>query len=190
MSSKIIVSGNGSYGLGKSIYKTFPQAKFCSRTNGFDFLKTDDRYRFAEMTLQYSTYISCSSLEGFAQTLLLETVYKVWEKHSHQGHIIAIGSSADVPVKGTAWIYPVEKKSLRSYMRNLSQRVLGGHGTRSNHIRTTYLSPGYLDTPEANEKHPGVRKLDCDYVAGVIAWLLSQPSAVNISELSLDPLQD
>ncbi len=190
MSSNIIVSGNGSYGLGKSLYTLFPHAKFCSRTNGFDFLNAEDRHRFAEMSLQHSVYISCSTLENFAQTLLLETVYKAWEKHQHPGQMVLLGSSADTPVKGTAWIYPIEKKSLRAYARNLSQRVLGSPGAPSSGIRITYLSPGYLNTPAANDKHPTVKKLDCDYVAGLVAWLVQQPAHVNISELSLDPLQD
>lgn len=190
MSSSIVVSGNSTYGLGKSLYKVFPDAKFCSRRNGFDFLKSQDRYLFAESTLAHSVYISCSGLEGFAQTLLVESVYRAWEKNNHHGHIIAIGSSADTPVKGVVTVYPIEKKSLRAYMRNLSQRVLGGHGSRSNQIRTTYLSPGYLNTPAIEEKHPHIRKLDCDYVAEVIAWLLQQPKSVNLSEISLDPIQE
>lgn len=189
MSYKMIVSGNGTYGLGKSIYNKFPYAKFCSRTNDFDFLQESERWRFAEMSLQYDVYVSCSALDQFAQTLLLQTVVQVWEKHQHQGTIIVIGSSADTPVKGSSLIYPAEKKSLRAYARNLSQKVLGGHGTTSNGIRVTYLSPGYLDTPQANEKHPHVRKLNCDYIADTIAWLLEQPKTVNISELCLDPIQ-
>lgn len=189
MHSEIIVSGNGTYGLGKSIYARFPNASFYSRTNGFDFLKPEDRHRFSELSLGHSVYISCSALENFAQTLLLKDVVKKWEEHNHKGYIIVLGSSADTPVKGTSWLYPAEKKSLRAYTRNLSQKVLGGHGNASNNIRATYLSPGYLDTPEANEKHPEMKKLDCAYVADVIAWLLMQPSNVNISELCLDPLQ-
>ncbi|MCC6138537.1 MAG: hypothetical protein IT287_07880 [Bdellovibrionaceae bacterium] len=141
------------------------------------------------MSLEYSIYISCSSLDKFAQTLLLQTVVQHWEKNHHKGHIIVLGSSADTPVKGTSWIYPAEKKALRAYARNLSQKVLGGHGAPSNGIRTTYISPGYLDTPDANDKHPAVVKLNCDYVTEVITWVLAQPQHVNISELCLDPLQ-
>lgn len=189
MTSKMIVSGNATYGLGKSLSAKFPQAQFCSRTSGYDFLQESDRFRFAEESLSASVYISCSALDKFAQTLLLQTVVQTWEAKKHSGQIIVLGSSADTPVKGTSWIYPTEKKALRAYSRSLSQKVLGGHGSASNGIRVTYLSPGHLDTPEANKKHPEVLKLDCDYVTDVVAWLLSQPANINISELCLDPIQ-
>jgi NADP-dependent 3-hydroxy acid dehydrogenase YdfG len=36
---------------------------------------------------------------------------------------------------------------------------------------------------------PDTLKLDTDYVAGVIKWLIDQPHNVNISELCLDRIQ-
>jgi NADP-dependent 3-hydroxy acid dehydrogenase YdfG len=46
-----------------------------------------------------------------------------------------------------------------------------------------------MHTPKQDEKMPGVKKLDTDYVAGMIKWLLEQPQDVNISEICLDRIQ-
>ncbi|MCC6138230.1 MAG: hypothetical protein IT287_06335, partial [Bdellovibrionaceae bacterium] len=48
MSSKIIVSGNSKYGLGKSLFYKFPEAVFCSRSTAFDFTHEEHRERFAK----------------------------------------------------------------------------------------------------------------------------------------------
>jgi len=43
-----------------------------------------------------------------------------------------------------------------------------------------------MHTPKQDEKMPDTPKLDTDYVAGVIQWLINQPKDINISELCLD----
>jgi NADP-dependent 3-hydroxy acid dehydrogenase YdfG len=50
----------------------------------------------------------------------------------------------------------------------------------------TYIAPGHIHTPKQDEKHPTRKKLDCDYIASVVKWLLSQPDDVNISEICFD----
>ncbi len=190
MEKTVVVSGNREYGLAKALEKVFPTAQFYSRSqNNFDLSKYDDRIKFAELSLNYDVYISCSCLSQFRQTLLLEKVYKKWREVHKKGYIICLGSTADTPVKGTEWIYPIEKKALKAYCRNLSLASLGGHGNKPSGIRITYVSPGYLDTPKANEKHPDIKKINLNYLAETILWLTQQPPQVNISELALDPIQ-
>jgi NADP-dependent 3-hydroxy acid dehydrogenase YdfG len=155
-----------------------------------DLSNLDEIRKFAQKSLEFDTYISCSCLFKFNQTLLLQAVVDCWRKNNHKGQIVVLGSTADTPVKGTEWLYPIEKKALKSYCRNLSFAALGGHGKPPAGYRITYLSPGYLDTPDANEKHPSVMKLELSYIAGMIEWILQQPLTVNISEISLDPIQE
>lgn len=187
---KIIVSGNPNYGLAQALNEIFPEAEFYSRShNGFDFKVHENHSEFARRSLGFDVYISCSCLSRFRQVLLLEEVYNTWINENHSGQIIVLGSSADTPVKGTPWIYPIEKKALRAFCRNLSMASLGGHGSKPSGIRMTYLSPGHIDTPKANQKHPGVDKLDPSYLAQIIKWVIDQPVEVNISELCLDPIQ-
>ncbi len=187
---KIIVSGNPRFGLAEALNDIFPHADFNSRSHNQTDLKNHESHvQFAQKSLGYDVYINCSCLSRFRQTLLLEEVYKAWSENGHTGHIISLGSTADTPVKGTPWVYPIEKKALKAYCRNLSMRSLGGHGSKPSGIRITYISPGYIDTPKVREKHPEVDKLDPKYLAQVIKWVIEQPEHVNISELCLDPIQ-
>jgi NAD(P)-dependent dehydrogenase (short-subunit alcohol dehydrogenase family) len=189
-SEKIVVSGNPTYGLGLAIRNKFSQAHFYSRSqNQTDLTNINEMNKFALKTLEFDIYISCSSLYKFNQTLLLEAVVKKWQEKNHIGQIIVLGSSADSPVKGTSWLYPIEKKALKAYCRNLSLTTLGGHGSKPSGFRMTYLSPGYLNTPEAELKHKEVKKIDVNYVVDIIEWIMLQPKNININEISIDPIQ-
>ena len=190
MTKSMIVSGNPNYGLGEALARKWPEARFYSRShNDSDFSKHDTILEFAKQSLNYEVYLSCSCLSRFRQTLLLEAVVQEWMKAGKKGLIVAIGSTADTPVKGTPWMYPIEKKALKAYCRNLSMAALGGHGSKPSGIRISYISPGYLDTPGANKSHPGVLKIDCDTIANTVEWVINQPEHINVSEIALDPVQ-
>ena len=183
---KILVAGNKEYGLAKAIAKQYSDATFLSRSSGYNLGKHEVRQQVAEMSLEYDVVLLVSALGEFKQTLLAESIANQWVKENHNGYLIALGSSADTPVKGSKWSYPVEKKALRAYMRQLSQAV--SSDTPPN-WKTTYLSPGNMHTPNQDEKMPDTLKLDVDYVAQIINWLILQPSNINISELCLDRIQ-
>lgn len=180
------MAGNEKYGLAKSIKDIFPSIVSLSRSTGYNLGKLETRQRVAEMSLEFDVLLLVSALGDFNQTQLLKEVVLKWQEKNHGGYIIAIGSSADTPVKGTSWIYPVEKRALRAYCRQLSQLVASDSPPN---WKVTYLSPGNLHTPKQDEKLPLVPKLDCGYVAKTVAWLIDQPRDVNISELCLDRIQ-
>ena len=182
----LLMAGNENYGLAKSIKNLFPNLVSLSRSSGYNLSKTDTRCNIAEMSLNFDVFLLVSALGDFNQTQLLKEIALKWQEKNHRGYIIAIGSSADTPVKGTSWIYPVEKKALRAYCRQLSQIVASESPPN---WKITYLSPGNLNTPRQEEKLPGVPKLDCEYVVKIIGWLISQPPNVNISEICLDQIQ-
>ena len=183
---KILMAGNENYGLAKSIKELFPHSIGLSRTNGCNLDKIEHRQQFAALSLNYEIVLLVSALSDFNQTMLMKEVVTKWQELNHRGYIIAVGSSADTPVKGTSWVYPIEKKALRAYCRQLSQIVASE--TPPN-WKITYLSPGNLSTPRQEEKMPGVPKIDCNYLAKIIGWLIEQPSYINISELCLDRIQ-
>lgn len=183
---KILIAGNKDYGLAKSLHNIFLDATFLSRSNEYNLVKRDIRESVGEMSLDYDVFISVSALGDFSQTMLVESVIKRWWNENHKGYLIAVGSSADTPVKGSKWIYPVEKKALRNYMRQLSQAVSSENPPN---WKTTYISPGNMHTPRQDEKMPNIQKLETDYVAFIISWLLTQPDHVNISEFCLDAIQ-
>lgn len=181
---KILVAGNPNYGLAASIKTIYPDATFVSRSSGgWDLEERHKRKELAILSLEYDVFVSVSCLWHFYQTELVQEVALQWEKNKHKGYIIAIGSTADTPIKSTTWEYPANKKALRAYCRQLSQMTASSN---INTFRVTYLSPGNLHTPLQDKKLPGIEKLDCNYVAGVIKWLIEQPLNVNISELCLD----
>lgn len=183
---KILVAGNKNYGLAKAIHTQYPTATFLSRNTGYNFYEKGCRQDVAKMSLEYDVFLSVSCLGQFTQTLLVEEIMNCWWKENHNGYMIALGSSADTPVKGTKWIYPVEKKALRAYCRQFGQVIASE--TPPN-WKLTYLSPGNMHTPNQDIKMPNIPKLDTEYVAGVIDWLIQQPKNVNISELCLDRIQ-
>lgn len=181
--SKILVAGNPDYGLSKAIKFLYPDATFVSRTHGNLDLSIPSKQReLAEMSMDYDIFIAVSCIWRFSQTEYVQEVAKRWIERKH-GYIIAIGSSADTPVKGTAWMYPAEKKALRSYCRQLSQISAGENDCG---LKVTYLSPGNIHTPKQDEKMPNTAKLEPTYISSVIKWLIDQPKSINISELCLD----
>jgi hypothetical protein len=191
VSKRIIVSGNKNYGLAKSLRIRFPEAKFCSRSTGYDFLNTQDRKRFVEETHDYDVYISCSSLRDFLQVILLREVVDSWQNAGKGGHLLVIGSSVDLETKGQNRIYTTEKKALKEYCLGISlmaKRTSPELGP-NNPIKVTHISPGFLDTPSIVQKFPDIQTLSCDYVAGIVEWSLNQPDSVNLHQLSLTSIQ-
>lgn len=181
---KILIAGNPDYGLAQAIKDKYPQAEFCSRThNDWDLSIPSKQREFAELSMNYDVVISVSCIWKFNQTTLVQEVAKRWMEEKKLGYIIVLGSSADTPVKGTAWMYPAEKKALRAYCRQISQAVAGENDIP---FKMTYLSPGNMHTLKQDEKMPDTPKLDTSYVADVIKWLINQPNYINISELCLD----
>ena len=188
---KIIISGNKHYGLGESLFNKFPDALFCSRSNGeFDFSNMDSIEKFAKISLDYDVYINCSYIPYFKQLMLLGKVWRSWMETKKTGQMIVLGSTADWSTK--IWLYPTEKKALRDFCRRFGGAGSGGGPNMhpGNGIRLTYIAPGMLDLPKQREKHGvDIAKLDINYLSGVIEWLINQPENVNIYEISMDPVQ-
>ena len=191
MKPSILIAGNPEYGLAQSINEQWHelnvrQMTFKSRSfSNTDLTSVHEQKEFAKLSLEYKTTILVSCMWGYEQVKLAERIAKQWIEHKHDCYLIVLGSSADTPVKGSAWSYPVEKKALRAYCRQLSQISAGENEYK---FKVTYLSPGNMHTPKQDEKMPTMRKLNTEYVATVLEWLISQPSDINISELTLDKI--
>lgn len=185
---KIIVSGNPEYGLARALSTVFHNIEFFSRSSqGFDFSEEKFRREFAIRSLGYDVYVSCSSLENFDQALLLESVALAWQRESKAGQILVLGSLLESFVNERVDLYSVHKKALRALCRRLSLNAVCVSDQPRATFKITYLSTGYLDTP--GPMGEGKVKISCQYVAGVIDWVLSQPPHVNVSEILLEPIQ-
>ena len=157
----MLVVGDKTYGICKSIYKLYPDATYCSRKTGYNICTQDMIDQIGQLAQEYMTVILVSSLSKFRQLMLAEAISNRWLKNKVKGYLIVFGSTADTPVKGNAQTYAIEKKALRAFCRQLSMIACDD---TDRWIKATYLAPGNAHTLRQDEKMPGVIKLDCDYI--------------------------
>ena len=182
---KIMMTGNPDYGLAEKFAVVCPQTDFVSRTNSYDLCSKEGRNIIAQSSLSYDVFINSSALYQFNQTLVLETVWKKWKENNKQGHIINIGSTVDRSTKGAEWIYPQEKKALKSLSHQYAMMGLwGGSG-----IKVSYIAFGSLQTKKVHEKHPDRKLMNVTQAAEYIKWIMDAPTNININELHMDPIQ-
>lgn len=179
----MLVAGDKTYGLAKSLFGIFPEADFASRKTDFDLTTDAGRKKFAEEALNHDTIILCSALYNFNQTVLLNAIYKKCIEHKHRPHIINIGSTTDRVKNGKVWLYNAEKKALRDFSNSLGLNGVWGDGPK-----ITLISFGSLSNVQ--NKHPDRKCLDIDTAADYIKWIINQPKNLVINEISIDPMQD
>ena len=129
--SKVLMTGNPTYGLAEKFNIVCPTTDFASRDNGYDLCEKKGRDKLAVESLKYDVFINSSALYQFNQSLVLETVWKKWKEHNKQGHIINIGSTVDRSTKGAEWIYPQEKKALKSMSHQFAMLGIWGQSGTS-----------------------------------------------------------
>ncbi len=179
---KILITGNKSFGLAKSLYTIYPDAFFASRETGFDLTCSEGQKKLMEILPEYDVIINSSALWKFNQTVLLDQIYKWTVGKKKRPHIICIGSTTDRVKKGGAWLYNAEKKALRDYCN-----TLGLGGVWQSGPKITLISFGSLSNVQ--EKHPDRKCLDIDRAAEYIKWIVDQPADICVNEISIDPLQ-
>lgn len=110
------------------------------------------------------------------------------------GHIINIGSIAGVQVYENGAVYCASKHALHALSQGMRIDFLA-HG-----IRVTEIRPGMVDTEfsqvrfhgdthRADAVYKGVTPLSGVDIARTIAWVVEQPSHVNINEIEIMPTQ-
>ena len=183
--TNILMTGNTEYGLAQKFSIVCPQTKFVSRENEYDLCSKEGQSKLAVESLKYDVFINSSALYRFNQSLLLEAVWKKWKEHNKQGHIINIGSTVDRSTKGAEWIYPQEKKALKSMSHQFAMLGIWGQSG----IRVSYISFGSLETKKVLEKHPDRKLMNVTQAAEYIQWVIDAPINININELHMDPIQ-
>ena len=182
---KILMTGNPNYGLAEKFSIVCPDTTFASRSNGYNLCDGNSRVQLAMESLEYDVFINSSALHQFHQTLVLECIWKNWKTNNKKGHIINIGSTVDYASKGAEWIYPQEKKALKSLSRQYAMLgIWGGSG-----IKVSYVSFGSLATAKVHKKHPDRKLMNVVQAAEYIQWITEAPSNININELHMDPIQ-
>jgi NAD(P)-dependent dehydrogenase (short-subunit alcohol dehydrogenase family) len=185
---KFLITG-GNKGLGLSLCNHF-QGTGVSRNTGYDIIKSQDRERIAEMSLEYDVFVN-NAFDGpfqerwadFGQTKLLWTVADLWKKHNKTGHIINIGSvgSESLVSPDPSWeTYRIGKAALKEHSRQWTRAF------KENRVafRTSLLTLDRLDT-ELSRSRPNWtgNGIELDDVAAFIELLLQSQSNTCIEEI-------
>ena len=171
----ILCTGNPSHAtIASAIQQKFPQAKFASRSTGYDlrFWDVGSEDFFRNQIKNYNVFINSSFICGGGQLALLETTWQEWAKFGIQGHIINIGSTAeflgvtDPQVNDHVYgIYSIQKRALRDRSLQLNNKK----GIKTSHILAGGLNDG-------NPEH--ANWLNLSIVADTIAWILENPADI------------
>jgi 3-hydroxy acid dehydrogenase/malonic semialdehyde reductase len=114
-------------------------------------------------------------------------------KHRGDGLIINIGSVAGhLPYKGGN-VYGATKAFVRQFSRNLRTDLFGTD------IKVTNIEPGMAETEfsdvrlkgdkeKAMAVYAGTRSLQPEDIANTIAWVINQPTRVNIDNIEVMPI--
>jgi NADP-dependent 3-hydroxy acid dehydrogenase YdfG len=107
---------------------------------------------------------------------LLETTWDVWVKHNIKGHIINIGSTAelmgidDVRIDSIYGSYSIQKRALRDRSLQLNNKK---------EIKTSHIIAGGL-----NDGKPGHEKwLALDSIAKIIDYVIQHPDHIPLIEI-------
>lgn len=99
------------------------------------------------------------------------------------GHIINISSVSGHEVTKNSTVYSATKYAVRAISLGL-EKELARTG-----VRVTNISPGMVETERTSEKLPADRKsLQTDDIARSVVYAVTQPSYVNVNEITVRPV--
>jgi hypothetical protein len=178
--TNIITTGNPNYGLANGIDKIIG-GSFASRSNGYD-LETDAGMEdFCQTAIDYDVIIiNCytEKMNNYSQVRLLHKLYILFHEKNVKKHIICIGSISDHINKEQPWLKYLSYSSEKLALKNLCQTINHNRNLISPNIKCTYVSLGHMHTPLVDRYHPNEIKLNTEYVAETINWIILAPEAI------------
>jgi len=69
--SKVLMTGNPTYGLAEKFNIVCPTTDFASRDNGYELCEKKGRVKLAVESLKYDVFINSSALYQFNQSLII-----------------------------------------------------------------------------------------------------------------------
>lgn len=133
---KILCSGNPIHKtIASGVMQLYPDAHFASTSTGYDlrFWEHESETHFRQQIVNYNIFINASFLCKWGQHQLLEITHEVWSEHKIRGHIVNIGSSAELTGvrddHGYPGNYSIQKSTLRdlSLYYNLKNKIKCSH---------------------------------------------------------------
>ena len=177
---KVLTTGNPKYGLAAGIQATF-NSSFASRSNGYDLSTDDGMDKFCHVACHYDVVIiNCytEKMNNYSQARLLHKLYVGWQETGNSGHIICIGSISDHINTAQPWMKYISYSSEKLALKQLCQTINHNRDTVSPNIKCTYVSLGHMHTPYVDNLHPAETKLNTEYVASVLKWIIDAPECI------------
>ncbi len=186
--SKVLITGNRQKDLCGALVPLLEakgyQCTCVSRSTGYDFEKDEGVIsKVVRLAEEHDIFINMYANFFFKASILTQRVYTNWlDKKLPNKRMITVGSTTDRVKGGKTKLYHYEKTVLRELSSGLALI-----GVWENGPKVTHISFGTLDNRA--EKHKDRRCLPLGSAAQYIAWILEQPSDININEISIDPVQ-
>ena len=169
---KVVVTGHTS-GLGKTLYDRLLEQHHViglSRTNGHDLSKDMNQF----LIENFDVYIN-NAYHSYAQVDLL---YQLFDRNKYRKcTIINIGSVSADGNKDTVNEYAIHKSALEKACSQL-QLI-------DTDCKVIHLKLGRMNTPmtDSRKEYP---RIDTDYIANVVEWMLHQPEKIFLKNLTID----
>ncbi len=165
-------------GIGKAIAEWFSErghtiVGFSRSTTGDDLSQAGTAHHIALCSDNIDVFIN-NAFFRIAQVDLLYHLYDRWKTEPSKT-ILTISSNTGDITKNYKHPYAVFKIALDEAVAQLQNTNPA--------CRIMNLRPGYVDTPMVT--HVSAKKLDPNYVAGVVGWMIEQPAL--IKSLTLVP---
>jgi NADP-dependent 3-hydroxy acid dehydrogenase YdfG len=170
-------------GLIRHTLDTFGKVDVMINNAGVMLLSKLEELRFEEWNAMIDTNLR-GTLYGIGAAL-------PYFKARKEGHFINLSSLSGHRVDPTSAVYSATKFAVRALSEGLRQEV------KPSHIRTTIISPGVIQSeltqaitdPYAKEMVKGMESMAIspDAVAHAVAYAMSQPQDIDISEMIIHP---
>lgn len=142
---KILCSGNPTHKtIASGVMQLYPDTHFASTSTGYDlrFWEHESETHFRQQIVNYNIFINASFLCKWGQHQLLEITHEVWTQHNIHGHIVNIGSSAELSGVRDDCGYPGNYSIQKSTLRDLSLYYNGKNKIKCSHIIVGGINDG------------------------------------------------
>lgn len=101
-------------------------------------------------------------------------------------HFICIGSISDHINKEQPWLKYISYGAEKLALQRLCETINHNREEITPNIKCTYMSIGHMHTPLVDRYHPEEIKLDTNYVAKIIDWIINSPECIESITLTKD----
>jgi hypothetical protein len=113
-------------------------------------------------------------------------LYELFEANKKTVHLICIGSISDHINKEQPWLKYISYGAEKLALQRLCETINHNREDITPNVKCTYISLGHMHTPLVDRYHPDEVKLNTEYVADVIQWIIDAPECIESITLTKD----